>query len=60
MIKVVIFLFIGLVITLMMQPHLPKIDLPEEYQLISHDSTHPEQLVGYYDKDNVLHIGFKH
>ena len=37
----------------------PKIDLPEEYRLISHDANHPDTLTAYY-KDGVLILGFKH
>lgn len=36
------------------------ISLPEEYELISHDAKHPDTLIGHYDKDGTLVIGFKH
>ena len=39
---------------------IPNVSLPEEYRLITHDSTHPDLLIGYYDKNGVLQIGFKH
>lgn len=37
----------------------PIIDLPEEYNQISKDSSNPTHLIGWYE-DNVLHIGFYH
>lgn len=33
----------------------PKVDLPEEYKLI----TESDELFGWFDKDSVLHIAFR-
>ena len=38
---------------------LPKVDLPEEYKLISKDNTKPTIMVAYY-KGNTIIFGFKH
>lgn len=37
-----------------------KIDLPEEINLISGEFHKPDTLIGYMDKNNTLHLGFKH
>ncbi len=37
----------------------PRVDLPEEYPLISNDSLDQTLMVAY-QKDGVIHLGFKH
>lgn len=47
---------ISLFLTLLLTNDLkqPKIDLPEEYQMIDKSTA----IIGYFDKDSVLHIEF--
>jgi hypothetical protein len=35
------------------------VDLPEEYKELSHDSSHPDTVLAFYDNDTV-YVEFKH
>lgn len=59
--KFVTLLALGFVIGLLVSLALPtNYELPEEINLISNDTQHPDTLIGWKDNKGVIHIGFKH
>lgn len=60
MLRFLVGMVLGIVSLIVLQKiYNPTIDLPEEYQAISHDSTHKDLMTAYYSHDTLI-LGFFH